>query len=74
MEESFPSLASSAIDISDGIIQDLSHLFQDQELAVDLDLDKVPLAASNMQSNAWSLEMIISSVYSASKKIIITAS
>jgi thiamine-monophosphate kinase len=38
------NLASSAIDISDGIIQDLSHLISSSGIGCDLDLDKVPLA------------------------------
>jgi thiamine-monophosphate kinase len=38
------NLASSAIDISDGIIQDLSHLISSSGVGCDLDLDKVPLA------------------------------
>lgn len=40
------SFASSAIDISDGIIQDLSHLISSSGVGCDLDLDKVPLAAT----------------------------
>ena len=38
------NLASSAIDISDGIIQDLSHLISSSGVGCDLDLAKVPLA------------------------------
>ena len=38
------NLASSAIDISDGIIQDLSHLISSSGIGCDLDLAKVPLA------------------------------
>jgi len=40
------NLASSAIDISDGIIQDLSHLISKSGVGCSLDLDKIPLAAS----------------------------
>ena len=40
------SFASSAIDISDGIIQDLSHLISSSGVGCDLDLDKLPLAAT----------------------------
>jgi len=39
-------LASSAIDISDGILQDLSHLISKSGVGCNLDLDKIPLAAS----------------------------
>jgi thiamine-monophosphate kinase len=39
------SFASSAIDISDGIIQDLSHLISSSGVGCDLDLYKVPLAS-----------------------------
>jgi thiamine-monophosphate kinase len=39
------NLASSAIDISDGIIQDLSHLISKSGVGCNLDLDKIPLAA-----------------------------
>ena len=39
------NLASSAIDISDGIIQDLSHLISSSGVGCDLDLEKVPLAS-----------------------------
>ena len=38
------SLASSAIDISDGIIQDLSHLIESSGVGCNLDLDQVPVA------------------------------
>ena len=38
------NFASSAIDISDGIIQDLSHLISSSGVGCDLDLAKVPLA------------------------------
>ena len=38
------NLASSAIDISDGIIQDLSHLISSSGVGCDLDLANVPLA------------------------------
>jgi thiamine-monophosphate kinase len=40
------NLASSAIDISDGILQDLSHLISKSGVGCNLDLDKIPLAAS----------------------------
>ena len=46
--------ASSAIDISDGIIQDLSHLISSSGVGCELDLDKVPLAAK--QSGKQCLE------------------
>ncbi|MDB2411463.1 thiamine-phosphate kinase [Gammaproteobacteria bacterium] len=39
------NLASSAIDISDGIIQDLSHLISSSGVGCELDLYKVPLAS-----------------------------
>ena len=48
------NLASSAIDISDGIIQDLSHLISSSGVGCELDLDKVPLAAK--QSGKQCLE------------------
>ena len=38
------SFASSAIDISDGIIQDLSHLISSSGVGCNLDLEQVPLA------------------------------
>ena len=38
------TLASSAIDISDGIIQDLSHLVESSGVGSNLDLDQVPVA------------------------------
>ena len=38
------SIASSAIDISDGIIQDLSHIIKSSGVGCNLDLDKVPIA------------------------------
>ena len=38
------TLASSAIDISDGIIQDLSHLIEGSGVGCNLDLDQVPVA------------------------------
>jgi thiamine-monophosphate kinase len=41
------STASSAIDISDGIIQDLSHLIASSGVGCNLDLDRVPLANKN---------------------------
>ena len=41
------STASSAIDISDGIIQDLSHLISSSGVGCNLDLDRVPLANKN---------------------------
>ena len=37
------TIASSAIDISDGIIQDLSHLISSSEVGCYLDLDQVPV-------------------------------
>ncbi|MDC1131308.1 thiamine-phosphate kinase [Gammaproteobacteria bacterium] len=48
------NLASSAIDISDGIIQDLSHLISSSGVGCELDLDKVPLATK--QSGKQCLE------------------
>ena len=41
------STASSAIDISDGIIQDLTHLISSSGVGCNLDLDRVPLANKN---------------------------
>jgi thiamine-monophosphate kinase len=41
------SIASSAIDISDGIIQDLTHLISSSGIGCNLDLDQVPLANKN---------------------------
>jgi thiamine-monophosphate kinase len=38
------TIASSAIDISDGIIQDLSHLISSSGVGCNLDLDQVPVA------------------------------
>jgi thiamine-monophosphate kinase len=38
------TFASSAIDISDGIIQDLSHLVESSGVGCNLDLDQVPVA------------------------------
>ena len=38
------TLASSAIDISDGIIQDLSHLIKGSGVGCNLDLDQIPVA------------------------------
>ena len=37
------SIASSAIDISDGIVQDLSHLISSSGVGCQLDLDQVPI-------------------------------
>ena len=37
------SIASSAIDISDGIVQDLSHLISSSGVGCNLDLDQVPV-------------------------------
>ena len=37
------SIASSAIDISDGILQDLSHLTSSSGVGCNLDLDQVPV-------------------------------
>ena len=59
MEDAISNLASSAIDISDGILQDLSHLISKSGVGCNLDLDKIPLAESNMPSNVWSSEMTI---------------
>ena len=41
------SIASSAIDISDGIIQDLSHLISSSRVGCNLDLEKVPVVDKN---------------------------
>ena len=38
------NIASSAIDISDGILQDLSHLISSSGVGCNIDLDKVPVA------------------------------
>ena len=38
------SIASSAIDVSDGIIQDLSHLISSSGVGCNLDLEKIPVA------------------------------
>ena len=40
------NIASSAIDISDGIVQDLSHLISCSGVGCNLDLDQVPVAVS----------------------------
>jgi len=37
--------ASSAIDISDGILQDLSHLLEQSSIGCELDIAKIPIAA-----------------------------
>ena len=39
------SLASSAIDVSDGILQDLSHLISSSGVGCNLDLDQVPVVS-----------------------------
>mgnify|MGYP003322831890 FL=1 len=39
------SIASSAIDVSDGILQDLSHLISSSGVGCNLDLDQVPVAS-----------------------------
>ena len=41
------SIASSAIDISDGIIQDLSHLISSSGVGCHLDLEQVPVVDKN---------------------------
>ena len=41
------SIASSAIDISDGIIQDLSHLISSSRVGCNLDLEQVPVVDKN---------------------------
>ena len=41
------SIASSAIDISDGIIQDLSHLISSSGVGCNLDLEQVPVVDKN---------------------------
>ena len=41
------SIASSAIDISDGIIQDLSHLISSSGVGCNLDLEQVPVVDRN---------------------------
>ena len=54
------NLASSAIDISDGIIQDLSHLISSSGVGCDLDLAKVPLATKQYVKQCLELEMTTS--------------
>ena len=43
------SIASSSIDISDGIIQDLSHLISSSGVGCSIDLDKVPVADKKLK-------------------------
>ena len=43
------SIASSSIDVSDGIIQDLSHLISSSGVGCSIDLDKVPVADKKLK-------------------------
>ncbi|EDY86747.1 thiamine-monophosphate kinase [gamma proteobacterium HTCC5015] len=51
-------VASSAMDLSDGLLSDAAHLAAASELAVDIDLSRLPLAeslASLPREEAWAL-------------------
>ena len=46
------NIASSAIDISDGILQDLSHLISCSGVGCNIDLDSVPVVDKKFQKSS----------------------
>jgi len=54
-------LASSCIDVSDGLEQDLSHILKSSEVGATIDVNKLPLGEELIQyikeTNDWSLPL-----------------